>query len=198
MFTFSFLCFAESTLWYLPTGINTEYILVSLTLVFIAYHYQVANQILLALFSIMDENPRKKKGEIRDLEYTRADNIAQNKAITIPAGNCCKEDALVSKVRIIIEKQISNTQFDVEKLCRETGMSNSQLHRKLTAATGYSANRFIRYVRLLRAKELLYNTDLPIAAIADDCGFNDPVYFARAFKQTYGITPSEWRKNGGQ
>ncbi len=63
------------------------------------------------------------------------------------------------------------------------------LHRKLEALTGCPPNKFIRIIRLNKAKELLANPSLSIAAIALDCGYNDPGYFARVFKQEYGITP---------
>ncbi len=105
-----------------------------------------------------------------------------------------EENAFVLKVRGIIEEHLSDPTLDVERLCRKVGMSNSQLHRKLTALTGYSANRFVRYIRLTKACTLLQqDSNLTIVAVAYDCGFNDPVYFARAFRQEFGVSPSEWR-----
>ncbi|MBK6901924.1 MAG: response regulator [Saprospirales bacterium] len=103
------------------------------------------------------------------------------------------EDYFVKKVRRAVEANIENYDFSVEQLCREIGMSNSQLHRKLSALTGFSATKFIRYVRLSRAKELLRNPDLSITAVAFDSGFNDPSYFGRVFKAEFGQTPVEWR-----
>ncbi|MBP6810834.1 MAG: response regulator [Saprospiraceae bacterium] len=108
--------------------------------------------------------------------------------------NQVEENAFVLKVRGIIEEHLSDSALDVEQLCRKVGMSNSQLHRKLTALTGYSANRFVRYIRLTKACTLLQqDSNLTIVAVAYDCGFNDPVYFARAFRQEFGVSPSEWR-----
>ena len=104
-----------------------------------------------------------------------------------------EENAFVLKVRGIVEAHLNDADLDVERLCREVGMSNSNLHRKLTALTGHSANHFIRYTRLTKACTLLRNPELTIAAVTYDCGFNDPVYFARIFKQEFGVTPSEWR-----
>lgn len=72
-------------------------------------------------------------------------------------------------------------------------MSHSQLHRKLEALTGCSPNKFIRIIRLNRAKELLKDPLNSISAIALDCGYNDPGYFSRVFKQENNITPQEWR-----
>jgi len=104
-----------------------------------------------------------------------------------------QENAFVLKVRGIIEAHLTDPNLDVERLCREVGMSNSNLHRKLTALTGHSANRFVRYIRLTKACALLHDPELTIVAVAYDCGFNDPVYFARAFRQEFGMSPSEWR-----
>jgi len=107
-----------------------------------------------------------------------------------------EENAFVLKVRSIVEAHLTDSALDVERLCREVGMSNSQLHRKLTALTGLSANRFVRFIRLSKASTLLrQDPNLTIVAVAYDCGFNDPVYFARAFRQEFGMPPSEWRSN---
>lgn len=103
------------------------------------------------------------------------------------------EHEFVKKVREIVEANFSNYEFSVEQLCKLVFMSHSQLHRKLDALTGCSPNRFIRIVRLNKAKELLTNPALPIAAVALDCGYNDPGYFTRVFKQEYNVTPQEWR-----
>ncbi|MNY47837.1 HTH-type transcriptional activator RhaS [compost metagenome] len=72
-------------------------------------------------------------------------------------------------------------------------MSHSQLHRKLDAVTGCSPNRFIRIIRLERAKELLRDPANSIASVAMESGYEDPGYFARIFKQEYGVTPHKWR-----
>lgn len=104
------------------------------------------------------------------------------------------EDRFVLKVRQAIEAHLDEYDFTVEQLCRETGMSNAHLHRKLTALTGLSAIRFMRHIRLKHAKELLRDPANSITAVAFDTGFNDPSYFSRIFKQEFGVTPKEWRE----
>jgi AraC-like DNA-binding protein len=47
-------------------------------------------------------------------------------------------------------------------------------------------------LKLLRA-ELVKDNEITISSVAIDCGFNDPGYFSRIFKQEFGITPNEWR-----
>ncbi|MCB9316094.1 MAG: response regulator [Lewinellaceae bacterium] len=104
------------------------------------------------------------------------------------------ENQFVLDVRAIVEAHLDDGSFDVDQLCRKMAMSHSQLHRKLSALTGFPATKFIRYVRLNKAKELLQNPALSITAVAYDTGFNDPSYFGRVFKQEFGMTPQEWRE----
>ncbi len=103
------------------------------------------------------------------------------------------EDEFVIKVREIIEVNIGDFDFNVEQLAKELHLSHSQFGRKLDALTGFSPNRFIRFIRLKKAKELLKDQDLSITAVAYDCGFSDPSYFTRIFKKEFGKSPVEWR-----
>ncbi len=112
---------------------------------------------------------------------------------SIPLANSL-DHAFVIKVRKEIEAHLDDANFDVEKLCRSVALSHSQVHRKLSALTGLSATHFIRYVRLVKAKELILHSDFKLAAIANDCGFNDPAYFSRVFKKEFGVTPQAWRE----
>jgi len=105
------------------------------------------------------------------------------------------EDEFVIKVREAVVQHLTAVNFTVEQLCKLVFMSHSQLHRKLEALTGCHPNKFIRIIRLNKAKELLKHPANSIASIALDCGYNDPGYFARVFKQEYGVTPQEWRVN---
>jgi len=111
---------------------------------------------------------------------------------TLPFDNGL-DNAFVQKVKTAIENRLDDATFDVEKLCKEMALSRSQMHRKLSALTGLSTNYFIRNVRLLKARELLLESNYKISAIAIDCGFNDPAYFSRVFKKEFGTTPKKWR-----
>lgn len=104
------------------------------------------------------------------------------------------EDVFVQKVRSIVEDHLDDYEFTVKDLCRTVAMSHSQLHRKITALTGYSANRFIRYIRLSKAKKLLLDPDKNIAEVAYETGFSDPLYFTRVFRKEFGVTPTRFRE----
>ena len=133
--------------------------------------------------------------------YLNKAGLLNNLSVKLSAENLHKEikvlpkaeDKFITKTREIIETHIANAAFSVEDLCKEVFMSHSKLHRKLDALIGCSPNKFIRMIRLKKAKELLQQTEETISSIAFDCGFHDPGYFARVFKQDFGKTPQEWR-----
>ncbi len=130
--------------------------------------------------------------------YLKKAGLASNTVTTQPTGestitSSVVEDEFVKKVRKLIEENLGEPNFTVEHLCKLVFMSHSQLHRKLEALTGCPPNKFIRIIRLNKAKALLQNTADSIASVAMDCGYNDPGYFARVFKQEYQVTPQQWR-----
>lgn len=102
------------------------------------------------------------------------------------------EDAFVSKMRQIVTEHLGEEGFGATQLAREVGMSRSQLHRKLTALSGYSATAFINGIRLQKARELLTQTSLTVSEIAYKIGL-EPNYFTRLFREEVGVTPSEFR-----
>jgi signal transduction histidine kinase/DNA-binding response OmpR family regulator len=105
-----------------------------------------------------------------------------------------KDDPFISKAKLIIEQNLANPDFKIEHLCKLLFMSHSQIHRKLDALLACSPNKFIRLVRLEKAKELLKTNNQSIASIALECGYSDPAYFSRVFKQEFQNTPLEWRE----
>ncbi len=107
------------------------------------------------------------------------------------------EDEFVLRVKSVVEDHIDDYNLDVQMLCREIGMSHSQLHRKLSALTGLSVNKYVRFIRLERAKDLLRNPEQSVTATAFETGYNDPSYFGRVFKKETGMTPVEWQQGGG-
>ncbi len=104
------------------------------------------------------------------------------------------EDEFIARVRQEIEDNIDDEFFGIPELCKAIGMSRAQLHRKLKALTGKSTSHFVRAIRLHRAKAILRSSDLNIAQVAFEVGFNDPKYFSRVFNEEYGVTPKAFRE----
>jgi AraC-like DNA-binding protein len=63
----------------------------------------------------------------------------------------------------------------------------------MTALTGESVGKFVRSIRLSKAKELLKNSELTISEIAYETGFSEPGYFTKTFSKEFNMTPSEYR-----
>ncbi|MBN1413719.1 MAG: response regulator [Bacteroidales bacterium] len=102
------------------------------------------------------------------------------------------DEKLIRKAISIVEKNMANTEFSVDQLAREIGMSRVHLYKKLTSLTGKSPIEFIRVIRLRRAVRLVEKSQLSIAEIAYQVGFNNPKYFTRYFKEEFKILPSEY------
>ena len=77
-----------------------------------------------------------------------------------------------------------------------SNVSKVHLSRKFKEKTGIGLNEYIVLYRLKKAKELLLTREkMTICEVAFSCGFNDSNYFSWLFKKTYGVTPSQYRKN---
>ena len=103
-----------------------------------------------------------------------------------------KDQEFLKKVIKCVEENLSNSEFGVEELYQELGLSRTQLYRKLKALIGQSANEFIRSFRLKRAAQLLKQQEMTISEITYHVGFNDLQYFRYCFKKQFGSTPSEY------
>jgi len=100
----------------------------------------------------------------------------------------------VRQAQAIILRQ-ANRPIDFEALAREVGMSYTTFRRTFTEETHQSPVQFQLAIRLNHARHLLATTDLPVAAIAEETGFDSVFYFSRFFRQKTGKTPSVWRQN---
>lgn len=89
-----------------------------------------------------------------------------------------------------IEDNLSNELFSINKMSKVTGVSKSQLYRKITSITGRSPNYFLRDIRLEKARILLQQKEGNISEVAYRVGFNSPGYFTRVFKERYGTLPT--------
>lgn len=102
------------------------------------------------------------------------------------------DEKLVQKAVALVEKNMDNPDFSVEDLSHELGMSRVHLYKKLLALTDKSPIEFIRVIRLRRAAQLLGRSQLTVAEIAYEVGFNSPKNFAKYFKQEFGVIPSQY------
>jgi len=103
-------------------------------------------------------------------------------------------DAFLAKLLGVMEKQLDNNTLTVDDLVDEMGMGRTVFFNKLKSMTGLSPVEFIREMRIKRAAQLLEDRQYNITEVTYMVGMNDSRYFAKCFKNTYGVTPSEYRK----
>jgi signal transduction histidine kinase/ligand-binding sensor domain-containing protein/AraC-like DNA-binding protein len=100
----------------------------------------------------------------------------------------------INRIIAIVEDNLADFDFDVDSFHQKSGMSHPQLYRKLTALTGLSPSKFIRTMRLKRAKTLMTQKKEKVTDIAYSVGFNNLSYFIKCFKEQYGVSPSGFYK----
>ena len=102
------------------------------------------------------------------------------------------DEQLVQKAIDVVEKNISNPNFDTTKMAKEVGISRMLLNTKLKALTGLPTGEFIRTIRLKRAAQLLQQGYGNVTDIAYEVGFQSLSYFAKAFREQFGKSPSQY------
>lgn len=101
------------------------------------------------------------------------------------------------KVNSVIHFNLADSDFKVDTLADSMALSRTQLFRKIKALTGMSPQRYLRFVRLERAKKLLQSReqDLNVSEVCYEVGFASKSHFTRSFHKEFGFTPSEITKN---
>ncbi len=102
-----------------------------------------------------------------------------------------RRDLFLEGILQVIEANYDNEDFNVDMLCKEVGISERHLQRKIKAVTNKSPNQLISSVRLHKAKKLLSQSTNNISQVAYMTGFNNPSYFAKCFKREFGKSPSK-------
>ena len=102
------------------------------------------------------------------------------------------DEQFIEKAIKIVEERMSDSDFSVEMLGAELGLSRSHLYKKLMCITGKGPAEFIRIIRLKRSKQLLKESQKQIAEIAYEVGFGSPKRFTVNFKNEFGISPSDY------
>jgi YesN/AraC family two-component response regulator len=91
-----------------------------------------------------------------------------------------------------VEKNVSASDFSVEDLATELGISRAYVFKKILALTGKTPLEFIRTIRLQHAAQLLEKSQLSVREIAYKVGFNNPKYFTKYFKEHFHVLPSDY------
>ena len=103
------------------------------------------------------------------------------------------DEKLINKAIRYVEDNLSRSDLSVEELSGELGMSRVHLYKKLLSITGKTPIEFIRILRLKRAAQMLRESQLSIAEVTYQTGFNNLNLFRKYFKAEFGMLPSEYQ-----
>ena len=130
------------------------------------------------------DNIRRLRGKFTGAQ-TQDDKIEH---VEVKGNN----EILMERIMRVINEHIQDSDFNVDKLGEEVGLSRTQLHRKMKEITGISTGEFIRNIRLQQAARLIKERKVNVTQVAYAVGFNNQTYFSTVFKKHFGRTPTEY------
>ena len=125
------------------------------------------------------------KGKYSGAQQAQAEKVEQPEV----RGN---DEVLMERIMKAINKNIADSDFNVERLTQEVGISRVQLHRKMKELTGISTSEFIRNIRLEQAARLLKEQKINVTQVAYTVGFSNLAHFSTIFRKHFGVAPSEY------
>lgn len=149
--------------------------------------------IVLSLAGLYIYNVRLRRKH-EQLEARFSENVVKQTQHDEPAMSEADQQFLDQLAREV-ENRMGDCALSSATLADAFCVSQRQFARKVKTLTGIDTTHYIRASRILKARKLLETTDLSMAEIYVQCGFESANYFSRVFKQDVGMTPTEYRKN---
>ena len=124
-------------------------------------------------------------------KYSRAMHEGTEQSVELSVA----DKSFLTRLNDVVYGMMGNSNLSSDMVADRMCMSLSQLNRKVKVITGFSSSGYILQMRLDKAKRMLASTETPVGDIATKCGFPEISYFSRIFKQTFQMTPSQYRKS---
>src|SRR5262249_53835150 len=99
-------------------------------------------------------------------------------------------------VQLFIEEHLEE-ELGLDRLARVAHFSPFHFHRLFRALVGEAVSEYVRRLRLEAAAVLLKTTGPPVTQVAFDAGYTTHEAFTRAFRQMFGVSPSQYRAGRG-
>ncbi len=121
-------------------------------------------------------------------ERFRNEFLFEPKDVTITSS----DEKMIKNMMEMIENNLSESQFNVDELCKHFYLSRSHFTRKIKQLTSLSPIELLTSFRLKRAAKLVAQNKLPISEVAYMVGFEHPNSLSRAFRKEFGVSPTEY------
>lgn len=109
-----------------------------------------------------------------------------------------EDDLMMKRIMQFIDEHLSDAEIGIVEMAEAAAISRSGLNRKMKKIVGLTPAEFLRETRIKRAQQFLLGTSKGVSEIAYICGFADPKYFGKIFRSMTGVSPTEFRQNGGK
>jgi AraC family transcriptional regulator len=105
----------------------------------------------------------------------------------------CLSPARLRRVKEFIQAKIEGD-LTLSDMAQSVGLSTAHFSEMFRKSTGETPHQFVLRCRTERAKEILHKAELRVLDVAVACGFKTQQHFARVFRQLYGASPTEYRR----
>ena len=105
-----------------------------------------------------------------------------------------EDDLMMKRVMQFIDAHISESDIGIAEMADAAAISRSGLNRKVKKIVGLTPAELLRETRIKHAQQLLLDTSMGVSEIAYACGFNDPKYFGKIFRQLSKMSPTDYRQ----
>lgn len=109
-----------------------------------------------------------------------------------------EDKRFMEQVDSIIANHLSDFDFSISTIADQVSIGRTTLFGRIKKITGMSPNKYILKIKMEHAKALLTDTTLSISEVGYKIGVDDSAYFYRLFKNYYGMSPSQYRKQIAQ
>ncbi len=106
------------------------------------------------------------------------------------------DDALIGRSQAWIAEHYANP-APVAAMVQQSGLPQRSFQRRFKLATGMAPLEYVHTMRIEEAKHLLETSALPIAAVAEEVGYDDAAFFGRLFRRQVNLTPPQYRRRFG-
>lgn len=166
-------------------------LLVSLGATFVVFSMRRRHRLERQAFSMVVNVPQSETPSSPTDQQTTITGVTMEEQKNIEVEGT--DARFLERLRSLVQEQMIDSDFNVEVLAAQMGVSRVQLYRKVKTLTGRTPVDIIRLSRLNRSKVLLQTSDLTVSEIAYQTGFSSPSYFTKCFKEEFGQLPGDCR-----
>ena len=141
---------------------------------------------------ILANNLIKMRSTMREWYVRTGNEISNNDQAPAMSKN---DQMFINKLVDVVHAQMLKDDIDMEHIASAMTLSRKQLRTRVMSITGMTPVAYVLQLRLNYARHMIMTQDTSLTTIASKCGFQNLSHFSKAFKQQFGMSPLQFRKN---